>query len=130
MRLVKEKTDADSWPTIKGRWDGGISPIPNGVILVEELKPKQVSDKLFDDEDETEGILDNKNNSNSQLQYSTTKIWGVLIQAKGLNGTACYILKTCRVKNFLGFCTHFCLLRVECFVDNAKTQLKKLWLQR
>ncbi|KAL7202505.1 hypothetical protein ACSBR1_034054 [Camellia fascicularis] len=132
MRLVKEKADADSWPTIKGRWDGGISPIPNGVILVEELKPKQVSDKLFDDDDdddETKGI-DNNNNSNSQLQYSTTKIWGVLIQAKGLNGTACYILKTCRVENFLGFCTHFCLLRVECFVDNAETQLKKLWLQR
>ncbi|KAL7202510.1 hypothetical protein ACSBR1_034059 [Camellia fascicularis] len=81
MRLVKEKADADSWPTIKGRWDGGISPIPNGVILVEELKPKQVSDKLFDDDDdddddddETKGI-DNNNNSNSQLQYSTTKIW-------------------------------------------------------
>ncbi|KAA8549254.1 hypothetical protein F0562_000938 [Nyssa sinensis] len=112
VRLVREKAVADSWPLIRGRWEGG-SPAPSGIILVEELKTND---------------LGTKRNS---LAHSTDKVWGVLIQGKGVNWTACacYILKTCRVESLLGFCTHFCLLRVECFAESAETQLKKLWLQ-
>ncbi|KAG5530280.1 hypothetical protein RHGRI_030598 [Rhododendron griersonianum] len=121
-RLVIEKAVAESWPIIKGRWKVG-SPVPNGVILVEELKSKE--EAVSHDEEDKWNVAD----TNNQL-HSTTKTWGVLIQAKGLNYTACYILRTCRVQTFFGVCTHFYLVRVNCFVENADTQLKKMWLQR
>ncbi|KAK2965962.1 hypothetical protein RJ640_006832 [Escallonia rubra] len=116
-RLVREKATADSWPLIRGRWEGG-SPTPNCIILVEELNSEEVAGSL----DEAELSCSDINN---QL-HSTTKVWGVLIQGKGVNRSACYILKTCRVQS----CTHFCLVKVECFVENANTQLRKMWLQR
>ncbi|KAK4406862.1 hypothetical protein Sango_0267200 [Sesamum angolense] len=37
IKTVKEKAIADNWPMIEERWKGGRG-IPNGVILVEELK--------------------------------------------------------------------------------------------
>ncbi|XAR73886.1 hypothetical protein NMG60_11008004 [Bertholletia excelsa] len=119
VELVVEKAVAEDWPAIRGRWESG-SPTPNGVILVEELNDSASCAK-------EEG---KSRDMNSTQLNPATKVWGLLIQAKGLNCTACYILKTSRVKGFLGSCTHFCLLRVECFVENAETQLKKLWLQR
>ncbi|CAK9165921.1 unnamed protein product [Ilex paraguariensis] len=120
IRLVREKAAAESWPLIRGRWEGGRS-IPNGVILVEELNSNELS--VSDEEAFKNSGVDSK-------LYSTTKVWGVLIQGRGgANCTACYILKTCRVQSLSGFCTHFCLVRVECFVESADIQLKKLWLQ-
>ncbi|KAL6968745.1 hypothetical protein U1Q18_034538 [Sarracenia purpurea var. burkii] len=138
IRLVVEKAIAESWPIIKGRWTEGVSPIPNGVILVEELKSKEAGVIMSSgpESDQTPNTNSNSNSNSgagividSQSQ-STSKTWGLLIQAKGLNRTACYILKTCRVQTLSGFCTHFCLVRVECFVENAETQLNNMWLHR
>lgn len=120
-KLVIEKAVADNWPIIQGGWKGG-SPIPNGVILVEELESKEVVN-AGEDENRSDRC------TSSKLHHSC-KTWGVLVQAKGLNRTACYILKTCRVQTLFGFCTHFCLDRVSCFVESAETQLKKMWLVR
>ncbi|CAI9117160.1 OLC1v1018504C1 [Oldenlandia corymbosa var. corymbosa] len=109
-RLVKEKATAESWPSIKGRW-GGNDPTPTGIILVEEMKNSE------------ESVSETSCSSSS-----STRVWGILIQGKGVSCPACYILKTCRVRSVLGCCTHFCLMRVGCFFESVDIQLKNLWL--
>ncbi|CAI9781228.1 unnamed protein product [Fraxinus pennsylvanica] len=111
MKLVREKAMAEDWPFIKKRWEGG-SPTPNGIILVEELETKPEPDKEM-----------------IEITNQSTKKWGILIQGKGINCTACYLLKTSQVQSVAGFCTHFCLVRVDCFVEHADILLQKMWLQ-
>ncbi|KAL3503923.1 hypothetical protein ACH5RR_033764 [Cinchona calisaya] len=93
-RLVSEKAAAENWPVIKGRW-GGESPTPSGIILVEEMNSSE------------EAGLDGENlgstNSDNKSCSSSTKLWGILIQGKGLSCPACYILKTSRVSRMLKF---------------------------
>ncbi|KAI3449315.1 hypothetical protein Pfo_005980 [Paulownia fortunei] len=120
IKMIKEKAIADNWPMIEGRWKGG-SGTPNGVILVEELKTPLVEAKTSDEVVKISGL--------SNQSCSSTKLWGILIQGKGKSCTACYLLKTSQVQSVAGLCTHFCLLRAECFVEHADIQLKKLWLQ-
>ncbi|XP_022854738.1 uncharacterized protein LOC111376044 [Olea europaea var. sylvestris] len=114
IKLVREKATAEDWPFIKKRWEGG-SPTPNGIILVEDLEPKSEPDR------EMIEITDHSR--------SSTKKWGILIQGEGINCTACYLLKTSQVQSVAGFCTHFCLVRVDCFVEHADILLRKMWLQ-
>ncbi|KAK4417975.1 hypothetical protein Salat_2210200 [Sesamum alatum] len=120
IKTVKEKAIADNWPMIEERWKGGRG-IPNGVILVEELKTP-LGEPETSEEIAKEMDLNN-------LPCSSTKLWGILIQGKGKSCTACYLLKTSQVHCVAGLCTHFCLLRVECFQEHADIQLKKFWLQ-
>ncbi|XP_059640757.1 uncharacterized protein LOC132282932 [Cornus florida] len=107
----------------RGLWEAESPiPTPNGVILVEELNSSE----------EGGAICDEKKSNGVGISSQQHKLWGILIQGKGVNriGHACYILKTCRVQSLFGFCTHFCLTRVECFVESAEIQLQKMWLQR
>ncbi|KAK6118160.1 hypothetical protein DH2020_048144 [Rehmannia glutinosa] len=122
IKMIKEKAIADNWPMIEGRWKRGSGAAPDGVILVEELKTPLVKAKTSDDEMvKTSGL--------NYQSCSSTKLWGILIQGKRKSCTACYLLKTSQVECVAGLCTHFCLLRVECFLEHADIQLKKLWLQ-
>lgn len=122
-KLVKERAGAESWSSIKQRWNGEASS-PNGVILVGEIDTGDAVDGLDEVKDEAKcGSVGVRNKASS-----STKVWGILIQGKGGNYPACYILKTSRVKGVSGFCTHFCLVRVECFVEHVDIQFKKLWL--
>ncbi|PIN20117.1 hypothetical protein CDL12_07215 [Handroanthus impetiginosus] len=122
IKMVKEKAIADDWSMIEGRWKGG-SGTPNGVILVEEL------DTSLDEAAKTRDEMVKVFGLNNQSCSSTTKLWGILIQGKGKGRTACYLLKTSQVQCVAGLCTHFCLLRVERFMEPADIQLKKFWLQ-
>ncbi|XP_028782262.1 uncharacterized protein LOC114738389 [Neltuma alba] len=107
------KTDqramADDWAGVVEKWETGETPLPEGVILVEELG---------DEGGEGKG--------------RTTKAWGVVVQGRGVGaGPICYLLKTSRVKAGPGmspFCTHFCLVRVKSFRETAESQLKNCWL--
>ncbi|GAB4827180.1 hypothetical protein Ancab_034070 [Ancistrocladus abbreviatus] len=109
IRLVIEKATSNTWPFIRRRWkDGNLTP--SGVILVEEL-PSKV-DVL--DQKEVMNFDPNSGYTNSKLGQSSTKVWGLLAQGRGLSLPACYILKTCQVQGCLGFCTHFCLSKVKC----------------
>ncbi|KAI3933591.1 hypothetical protein MKX01_032696 [Papaver californicum] len=93
------------------------SPVPDGIILVEQLNV---------DEDNYNGIKDET--PNMKNCSSSTETWGVVIQGRGAD-SASYILKTCRdVGSLLGFCTHFCLVKAECFGEIADLQLKNSWL--
>nr|KAJ0187873.1 hypothetical protein LSAT_V11C900481100 [Lactuca sativa] len=91
-----------------------------GVILVEELQENadQVdSDVKLEEED-------------------GTKAFGVLIQGKikGIDQckSTCYLLKTSSVNGGgMGhFCTHFCLMKVQSFHENAFSQFSNCWLLR
>ncbi|KAL0420199.1 UNVERIFIED_CONTAM: hypothetical protein Sradi_1433400 [Sesamum radiatum] len=85
IKTVKEKAIADNWPMIEERWKGGRG-IPNGVILVEELKTPL-------GEPETSEEIVKEMDLNNQ-PCTSTKLWGILIQGKGKSCTACYLLKT------------------------------------
>ncbi|CAI9785704.1 unnamed protein product [Fraxinus pennsylvanica] len=119
IKLVREKAIAEDWPFIQKRWEGG-SPTPNGIMLVEELSNQ---------EPEPEQKLGKEMLEIKDQSPSSTKAWGILIQGKRRNCTACYLLKTSQVQSVAGFCTHFCLVRVDCFVEHADILLKKMWLQ-
>ncbi|XP_041006763.1 uncharacterized protein LOC121251550 [Juglans microcarpa x Juglans regia] len=105
-RLETEKAVKEKWAMVKSRWERGESPLPQGVIFVEELG-----------EEERE-------------RESNTKAWGIVVQGRGAEcGPVCYLLKTSRVKG-LGStcCTHFCLAKVKGFRETTESQLKNCWL--
>lgn len=122
-RFVKEKAFPERWPAIKERWGrGGRSPTPSGIILVEEIDNEEE-----EEEEEGNNLIKNKKQNNNNTN-SCNRVWGILIQGKGANYPVCYLLKTCRVASVSGFCTHFCLAKVECFVEALDLQFMKLWL--
>ncbi|GAB2298601.1 hypothetical protein Dimus_032669 [Dionaea muscipula] len=92
-RLVFEEASSATWPCITRRWKDVNSTTPAGVILVQELQAVDDEDKCLDD---------------------STKLWGLLVQGRGLTCPACYVLKTCQIQCCFGFSTHFCLSKVEC----------------
>jgi len=114
-KLATEKVE--DWEAVKERWETGETPMPEGVIFVEELG-----------EDEAE------NGGERGLKERTTKMWGVVVQGKGVGcDPVCYLLKTSRVGSGPGsgmgvFSTHFCLVRVKSFEETAQSQLKNCWL--
>ncbi|ONK54881.1 uncharacterized protein A4U43_UnF10110 [Asparagus officinalis] len=108
LKLQKEKASPNTWPLVKKNWTQN-SSVPDGLILVEEIK---------DEEDNNSG-----NNGKSQT-------WGLVVQGRGMDRAAsCYILNTSRVRSVGGFCTHFCLVRAKCFGESLDKQLRKAWLQ-
>ncbi|KAG6670376.1 hypothetical protein CIPAW_01G306500 [Carya illinoinensis] len=110
-RLETEKAVKEKWAAVKGRWERGETPLPQGVIFVEELGEEEK------EEEERE-------------RESKTKAWGIVVQGRGAEcGPLCYLLKTSRVKG-LGStcCTHFCLARVKGFRETTESQLKNCWL--
>ncbi|KAG8380972.1 hypothetical protein BUALT_Bualt06G0072000 [Buddleja alternifolia] len=114
IKLRTEKAIIDDWPVLENDWRNGESKSPDGLIYVEELgKDCENLNEEFEEED------------------GVTKAWGICVQGKGVEcGPSCYLLKTNRVCGGmgLGFCTHFCLMRVNNFRDSAFQQFKDSWL--
>ncbi|XP_051138236.1 uncharacterized protein LOC127256319 [Andrographis paniculata] len=115
VRIQTEKANVERWPEVKIQWETGESK-PDGLILVDELEEEENGDGNGDGE-------------------GVTRAWGVVVQGKGVGlggeyGPACYLLKTNRVLGGmgLGFCTHFCLMKVNNFRDTALQQLRDSWL--
>lgn len=114
--LKTERAVAEDWAHMKGKWVKGEEPLPEGIILVEEIK-----------EEDKEGIFEKDEGQNGE----STKAWGVLIQGKGDDGgAACYLLKTSKAggSNLGLFCTHYCLVRVKSFRETVRSQLTNCWL--
>ncbi|XP_054788175.1 uncharacterized protein LOC129294086 [Prosopis cineraria] len=107
--LRTEKAEVDDWPGVVQKWETGEAPLPEGVILVEEL-----------------------GDEGKEGKERTTKAWGVVVQGRGVgSGPICYLLKTSRVKSGPGmspFCTYYCLVRVKSFRETVESQLKNCWL--
>lgn len=151
MKYVMEKVTSQSWTHIKQRWDNSCctnSIIPCGIILVEELAAKQANaatkkqecqDKLSYLDSITTNCSNNtyNNNDNKNLRMESsssspaTRLWGVLVQGKGVNLPTCYLLKTCQVNCCFGSTTHFCLAKVDnnYFGNSVEFHLNKFWLQ-
>lgn len=116
---TEKKVVVEDWPEVKERWEAGETPLPEGVIFVEELGS-----------DEAE----NNGGQGGRRGERTTRAWGIVVQGKGVGcGPVCYLLKTSRVGSGpgpgMGFCsTHFCLVRVKSFRETVESQLKNCWL--
>ncbi|KAK6156002.1 hypothetical protein DH2020_010250 [Rehmannia glutinosa] len=114
VKIQTEKAISKNWPVMKGEWKSEKSKNPDGLIFVEEL-----------------GQDPDYENLNPGFGEGVSRAWGIVIQGKGVDcGPACYLLKTNRVcaGMGLGFCTHFCLMRVNNFRDSALEQFTDSWL--
>ncbi|KAI4306552.1 hypothetical protein L6164_029821 [Bauhinia variegata] len=113
--MTEKKAKEDHWPTMKGKWETRETPLPEGVIFVEELAS---------DEAERDG--------REGKEKKSTREWGIVVQGKGVGrGPVCYLLKTSRVGAGPGMglcCTHFCLVRVKSLRETVNSQLKNCWL--
>uniref|UniRef100_A0A5K0Y792 Uncharacterized protein n=2 Tax=Nymphaea colorata TaxID=210225 RepID=A0A5K0Y792_9MAGN len=107
MRLERELVGVEeqNWSKMKSSLK---QKVPDGMILVEDLKE----------------IKKEAEDSTSKC----SKLWGLLMQEKGIDLGACYILKTSRICSAFGLCTHFCLIRAQCHGDAAEVQLRNSWL--
>lgn len=118
-RLTTEKAVPEDWPLVKSKWEDGTTPLPEGVIFVEQLKEE-------DAEEESDAAV------GFGRESETTRAWGIVVQAKGeYRGPACYLLKTSRGGSGSGLglcCTHFCLVKVKSFRETAEAQFKNCWL--
>ncbi|KAI3458464.1 hypothetical protein Pfo_015127 [Paulownia fortunei] len=114
VEIQTEKAIVEQWPVVKGEWRSGESKSPDGLIFVEELE-----------QDPDQG------NVNQDFGEGVSRAWGIVVQGKGVEcGPACYLLKTNKVcaGMGLGFCTHFCLMRVNNLRNSALEQFKDSWL--
>ncbi|GMI84968.1 hypothetical protein like AT3G56360 [Hibiscus trionum] len=108
-KTTAEKAEGDDWDSMKQKWKKGESPMPDGVIFVEQIQE--------------EGAKNGE----------VSRVWGIVVQGKGEDGRgpppACYLLKTSKVGSGMGLrCTHFCLVKVTSFRETAFSQLKNCWL--
>jgi hypothetical protein len=122
VRVEREAATPDAWPHIQKRWAREKSqPPPDGIILVNELR-----------EDLEEGHGEEHGGRPTQsigFDNGLNQVWGLLVQGRGMECAACYILNTCRVFSPAGCCTHFCLARAQCFGDPIEVQMRNVWLQ-
>ncbi|XP_022764852.1 uncharacterized protein LOC111310031 [Durio zibethinus] len=112
-----EKAEEDKWVLVKQKWETGETPMPDGVIFVEQIQ------------EEEEGKKGDEKEKNEEV----SRAWGIVVQGKGEEGSgspqACYLLKTSKVGSGFGLrCTHFCLVKVKSFRETAFSQLKNCWL--
>ncbi|KAG4201427.1 hypothetical protein ERO13_A05G278500v2 [Gossypium hirsutum] len=109
-RTRTEKAEEDKWGLVKQKWEKGESPMPDGLIFVEQIQQG---------EEEEEG----------KEEVCNTRAWGIVVQGIGAAAPACYLLKTSKVGSGFGIrCTHFCLVRVKSFRETAFSQLQNCWL--
>lgn len=110
--LKAERAEEENWAAVKQRWETGVSPMPDGVIFVEQIDPAE------EDPNEESG------------RSEMSRAWGIVVQGQGKEcRPSCYLLKTNRVGSGLGhWCTHFCLVRVQSFTETAASQLTNCWL--
>ncbi|RAL51330.1 hypothetical protein DM860_010832 [Cuscuta australis] len=124
-----ERAVVEEWPAVKGEWERGERPSPDGLIFVEEVRPGEEVEVDEEEEEEEERC----NGGNAGEWGGANRAWGVVVQGRGAEcGPACYLLKTSSVGSGMGMgsfsCTHFCLVRVKSFRESAFLQFKNCWL--
>ncbi|GMI73224.1 hypothetical protein HRI_000991700 [Hibiscus trionum] len=111
-RIRTEKAEESNWVSVKQKWEKGETPMPDGVIFVEQIQEEEEEE---DGDEKSDGCC---------------RAWGIVVQGQGRGlAPACYLLKTSKVNGGLGLkCTHFCLVKVQSFRETAFSQLKNCWL--
>ncbi|RZR99388.1 hypothetical protein BHM03_00028903 [Ensete ventricosum] len=117
VRLESEAALPESWPRIKKRWNRE-SRTPDAIILVEVLEQEEES-----------GAVAEEATATCCVAGGARRTLGLVVQGRGMDSPACFVLDTTRVKSSLGFCTHFCLARAKCFGEPVYVQLRNAWLQ-
>ncbi|KAJ8498324.1 hypothetical protein OPV22_008876 [Ensete ventricosum] len=117
VRLESEAALPESWPRIKKRWNRE-SRTTDAIILVEVLEQEEES-----------GAVAEEATATCCVAGGARRTLGLVVQGRGMDSPACFILDTTRVKSSLGFCTHFCLARAKCFGEPVHVQLRNAWLQ-
>lgn len=108
LTVRREPAAPESWPDVRRRWGPGGQRRPDGIILVEQVAA----------------------DGGGGGAEAARQVWGLVVQARGMECASCYVLDTCRVRSSAGFCTHFCLARAQCFGDPVELQLRNAWLNR
>jgi hypothetical protein len=111
VTVRREPTSPESWPDVQRRWGPGGQRRPDGIILVEQVAAAAAD-------------------GGASATEAARQVWGLVVQARGMECASCYVLDTCRVRSSAGFCTHFCLARAQCFGDPVELQLRNAWLNR
>lgn len=108
VTVRREPAAPESWQDVRRRWGPGGQRRPDGIILVEQVAA----------------------DGGASASEAARQVWGLVVQARGMECASCYVLDTCRVRSSAGSCTHFCLARVQCFGDPVELQLRNAWLNR
>jgi len=111
VTVRREPASPESWPDVQRRWGPGGQRRPDGIILVEQVAAAAAD-------------------GGASATEAARQVWGLVVQARGMECASCYVLDTCRVRSSAGFCTHFCLARAQCFGDPVDLQLRNAWLNR
>ncbi|XP_062212344.1 uncharacterized protein LOC133913258 [Phragmites australis] len=111
VTVRREPAAPESWPDVRRRWGPGGQRRPDGIILVEQVAAAAAD-------------------GGASATEAARQVWGLVVQARGMECASCYVLDTCRVRSSVGFCTHFCLARAQCFGDPVELQLRNAWLNR
>ncbi|KAG4150578.1 hypothetical protein ERO13_D04G012400v2 [Gossypium hirsutum] len=73
-RTRTEKADENNWVSVKQKWEKAETPMPDGVIFVEQIEG---------DDEESDG------------KEEVSRAWGIVVQGQGCGlAPACYLLKT------------------------------------
>ncbi|PPR90688.1 hypothetical protein GOBAR_AA30002 [Gossypium barbadense] len=87
-RTRTEKADENNWVSVKQKWEKAETPMPDGVIFVEQIEG---------DDEESDG------------KEEVSRAWGIVVQGQGCGlAPACYLLKTSKVSSGIGM-TPVCL---------------------
>ncbi|KAF0888471.1 hypothetical protein E2562_014709 [Oryza meyeriana var. granulata] len=95
VTVRRESASAESWPDVRRRWGEGGQRRPDGIILVEQLAAAV------------------EDGASAGAAEAARQVWGLVVQARGMECASCYVLDTCRVRSSAGLCTHFCLARAH-----------------
>ncbi|KAL5209631.1 hypothetical protein ABZP36_005254 [Zizania latifolia] len=112
VTVRRESASAESWPGVRRRWGTGGQRRPDGIILVEQIAAAV------------------EDGASAGAAEAARQVWGLVVQARGMECASCYVLDTCRVRSSAGLCTHFCLARAQCFGEPLELQLRNAWLNR
>ncbi|MCL7034051.1 hypothetical protein MKW94_016356 [Papaver nudicaule] len=105
-------------PIIEKRKEG--SPVPDGIILVEQLNVD--NDQYNDTVDEIPSIMTNCS--------SSTKTWGVVIQGRGADSASSCYSQDMSSRVVIKILHSLLLVKATCFGEIADLQLKNSWLLR
>lgn len=117
--------NADYWPGLQLSLS---EASPDGIILVQKLDPASPVNSPWVDASSSTDDKGAPPLCPFQAEGETC-VWGVLVQAKGVNRHACYLLKTTRLCSSFGICaTRYSLTKAKCFGPSQIEQLENAWL--
>uniref|UniRef100_A0A0E0KIR8 DUF7804 domain-containing protein n=1 Tax=Oryza punctata TaxID=4537 RepID=A0A0E0KIR8_ORYPU len=86
VTVRRETASAESWPDVRRRWGAGGMRRPDGIILVEQIA----------------AAVEDGASAGAGAAEAARQVWGLVVQARGMECASCYVLDTCRVRSSRG----------------------------